>query len=56
MVARALAIGHTFNRNEAISFAAYRALLDLFPGDKAAVFDPLMRVSDTIQQTPPAIV
>jgi hypothetical protein len=26
-----------FNQNEAISFAAYRALVDLFPGDKAAV-------------------
>jgi hypothetical protein len=31
-----------FNQNEAISFAAYRALVDLFPGDKATVFDPLM--------------
>jgi len=32
----------TFNKNEAISFAAYRAAVDLFPGDKATVFDPLM--------------
>ena len=30
------------NKNVAISFAAYRAAVDLFPGDKAAVFDPLM--------------
>src|SRR5246127_1154518 len=30
------------NKNEAISFAAYRALVDLFPSDKASVFDPLM--------------
>src|ERR1700730_6864490 len=31
-----------FNQNEAISFAAYRAAVDLFPGDKATVLDPLM--------------
>jgi hypothetical protein len=30
------------NKREAISFAAYRAAVDLFPGDKATVFDPLM--------------
>jgi hypothetical protein len=30
------------NKNEAISFAAYRALIDLFPTDAAAVFRPLM--------------
>ncbi len=30
------------NKNEAISFAAYRALVDLFALDKATVFDPLM--------------
>ena len=30
------------NKNRAISFAAYRAAVDLFPGDKATVFDPLM--------------
>ena len=30
------------NKNKAISFAAYRAAVDLFPGDKATVFDPLM--------------
>src|SRR5260221_12098200 len=30
------------NENEAISFAAYRALVDLFALDKASVFDPLM--------------
>jgi hypothetical protein len=30
------------NKNAAISFAAYRAAVDLFPGDKASVFDPLM--------------
>src|SRR2546427_4020776 len=31
------------NINAAISFAAYRAAVDLFPGDRASVFDPLMR-------------
>lgn len=30
------------NKNRAISFAAYRAAVDLFPVDKATVFDPLM--------------
>ena len=30
------------NQNKAISFAAYRATVDLFPVDKATVFDPLM--------------
>jgi hypothetical protein len=30
------------NKNEAVSFAFYRAAVDLFPGDKTAVFDPLM--------------
>jgi hypothetical protein len=30
------------NKNEAISFAAYRALVDLFALDKASVFEPLM--------------
>src|SRR5205814_5611961 len=30
------------NKHAAISFAAYRAAVDLFPGDKASVFDPLM--------------
>lgn len=30
------------NKNKAISFAAYRAAVDLFPGDRASVFDPLM--------------
>ena len=34
---------HTLaNKNKAISFAAYRAAVDLFPGDKTSVFDPLM--------------
>jgi hypothetical protein len=34
---------HTLaNINMAISFAAYRACVDLFPGSKASVFDPLM--------------
>src|SRR5260370_5086760 len=32
------------NKNEAISFAAYRALVDLFALDKASVFDPLMAI------------
>jgi hypothetical protein len=30
------------NKAKAISFAAYRASVDLFPADKATVFDPLM--------------
>lgn len=30
------------NKNEAISVAAYRAAVDLFPASKAGVFDPLM--------------
>jgi uncharacterized protein DUF6851/vanadium-dependent haloperoxidase-like protein len=30
------------NKNKAISFAAYRAAVDLLPGDKAKVFDALM--------------
>jgi hypothetical protein len=30
------------NKNEAISFAAYRASVDLFPADDATVFRPLM--------------
>ncbi len=32
----------TANKNQAISFAAYRALVDLFPGDTNAVFTPLL--------------
>jgi Domain of unknown function (DUF6851)/VCPO second helical-bundle domain len=31
------------NVNQAISFAAYRAAADLFPGSASSVFDPLMR-------------
>jgi hypothetical protein len=31
------------NMNAAISFAAYRAAVDLFPADRVRVFDPLMR-------------
>src|SRR5438093_794439 len=31
------------NRMQAISFAAYRAAVDLFPGSAPTVFDPLMR-------------
>lgn len=35
---------HTLaNRTQAISFAAYRAGVDLFPGSVSTVFDPLMR-------------
>jgi len=30
------------NKEEAISFAAYRAAVDLFPGSRGTVFDPLM--------------
>jgi hypothetical protein len=33
------------NKSKAISFAAYRAAIDLFPVDKATVFDPLMAAS-----------
>src|SRR5437879_2700930 len=44
------------NQNKAISFAAYRAAVDLFPGDKVTVFDPLMAslgydVNDTSADT-----
>jgi hypothetical protein len=31
------------NMKQAISFAAYRAAVDLFPGSTSSVFDPLMR-------------
>ena len=31
------------SKNIAISYAAYRAAVDIFPADKVAVFDPLMR-------------
>jgi Domain of unknown function (DUF6851)/VCPO second helical-bundle domain len=31
------------NKNAAITFAAYRAAVDLFPGSKATAFDPLMQ-------------
>jgi hypothetical protein len=30
------------NKNEAVSFGAYRALVDLMPVDKTSVYDPLM--------------
>ena len=30
------------NKEEAISFAAYRAAVDVFPGSRSTVFDPLM--------------
>jgi hypothetical protein len=30
------------NREEAVSFAAYRAAIDLFPNSRSTVFDPLM--------------
>lgn len=30
------------NKNQAISFAAYRAAVDFFPGDESSVFRPLM--------------
>jgi hypothetical protein len=52
---------HTLaNKNAAISFAAYRAAVDLFPGDKVSVFDPLMRrlgydpTNTTTDRTTPA--
>jgi hypothetical protein len=31
------------NKKKAISFAAYRAAVDLFPGDRMSVFEPLMQ-------------
>ncbi len=31
------------NKQAAISYAAYRAVVDLFPGDQPTVFDPLMQ-------------
>ncbi len=35
---------HTLaNKEQAINFAAYRALIDLFPSQKTTLFDPLMR-------------
>jgi hypothetical protein len=34
---------HTLaNKNEAVSYAAYRALVDLFPTQRAVLFDPLL--------------
>src|SRR3984893_7869988 len=42
------------NKGKAISFAAYRAAVDLFPKDKTTVFDPLMaalRYDPTDQST-----
>src|SRR5262245_8189278 len=30
------------NKSKAISFAAYRALVDVLPGDQTSVYDPLM--------------
>jgi hypothetical protein len=44
------------NKQKAISFAAYRAAIDLFPWDKANLFDPLMAslgydVNDTSTDT-----
>jgi hypothetical protein len=30
------------NKDKAVSFAAYRALVDLMPGDRVSVYDPLM--------------
>jgi hypothetical protein len=50
------------NKNQAISFAAYRAAINLFPWDKASVFDPLMAAlgydtndTSTDTTTPPGI-
>ena len=34
------------NKSTAISFAAYRAAVDLFPGDQRSVFDPVMASLD----------
>ena len=31
------------NKEEAVSYAAYRALIDVLPADKATVYDPLMK-------------
>jgi hypothetical protein len=38
--------GSLANKSAAISFAAYRAAVDLFPASKATVFDPLMASLD----------
>jgi hypothetical protein len=48
------------NRQEAVSFAAYRAAADLFPASTSTVFDPLMEAlgydpaNDTTDATEPA--
>src|SRR2546426_6034381 len=48
------------NINRAISFAAYRAAVDLFPDDRLIAFDPLMRrlgydpANGTVDITTPA--
>jgi hypothetical protein len=48
------------NRQEAVSFAAYRAAADLFPANTSTVFDPLMETlgydpaNDTTDVTEPA--
>src|SRR5205085_10937039 len=44
------------NKNEAISFAFYRAAIDLFPASKSTLFDPLMlklgyHINDTSTDT-----
>jgi hypothetical protein len=39
---RRLSSSSKIGKNQAISFAAYRAAVDLFPGDKGVVFDALM--------------
>jgi len=41
---RTRAISHSYrNTRESMSFAAYRAGVDLFPGQKSSVFDPVMK-------------
>ncbi len=48
------------NKEKATSYAGYRALVDLFPGDRSSVFDPLMITlgydpqNDTLDPNDPA--
>lgn len=49
------------NRTEAVSYAAYRALVDLFPGERTTLFDPLMAdlgydtTNDALDTTPAGV-
>ena len=48
------------NKQKAVSYAAYRALVDLFPSQRTVLFDPLMaslgyELSDTSNDIAPGI-